>query len=41
MKDKEYTSIEQMKGSISLAHTSNPAAYERANYMRVLTDYRY
>jgi len=41
MKEKEYVSIEQMKGSISLAHTSNPAAYERANYMRVLTDYRF
>jgi len=41
MVEKEYVSIEQMKGSISLHHTSNPAAYERANYMRVLTDYRY
>ena len=41
MQKREYTSIAQMKGSISLAHTSNPAAYERANYMRVLTDYRY
>ncbi len=39
MINKEYDSIEQMKGSISLSHTSNPAAYERANYMRVLTDY--
>jgi dihydroorotate dehydrogenase (fumarate) len=41
MEEKEYTSIKQMQGSISLAHTSNPAAYERANYMRVLTDYRF
>jgi len=41
MEEKEYVSIEQMKGSISLHHTSNPAAYERANYMRILTDYRY
>ena len=41
MEEKEYVSIQQMKGSISLHHTSNPAAYERANYMRVLTDYRY
>ena len=41
MVEKEYVSIEQMKGSISLHHTSNSAAYERANYMRVLTDYRY
>ncbi|OIP53420.1 MAG: dihydroorotate dehydrogenase [Helicobacteraceae bacterium CG2_30_36_10] len=41
MQEKEYVSIEQMKGSISLHHTSNPAAYQRANYMRILTDYRY
>jgi dihydroorotate dehydrogenase (fumarate) len=41
MEEKEYISIEQMKGSISLAHTSNPAAYQRANYMRILTDYRF
>jgi dihydroorotate dehydrogenase (fumarate) len=41
MEEKEYVSIEQMKGSISLHHTSNPAAYQRANYMRLLTDYRY
>jgi dihydroorotate dehydrogenase (fumarate) len=41
MQEKEYESIEQMKGSISLHHTLNPAAYERANYMRILTDYRY
>ena len=41
MEEKEYRSIEQMKGSISLHHTSNPAAYQRANYMRILTDYRY
>jgi dihydroorotate dehydrogenase (fumarate) len=41
MQEKEYVSIEQMKGSISLHHTSNPSAYERANYMRILTDYRY
>ncbi len=41
MQEKEYVSIQQMKGSISLHHTSNPAAYQRANYMRILTDYRY
>ena len=41
MEEKEYESIEQMKGSISLHHTTNPAAYQRANYMRILTDYRY
>ena len=41
MEEKEYISIEQMKGSISLQHTSNPAAYQRANYMRILSEYRF
>lgn len=41
MEEKEYISIEQMKGSISLHHTVNPAAYQRSNYMRLLTEYRY
>lgn len=41
MEEKEYISIEQMKGSISLHHTTNPAAYQRGSYMRLLTDYRY
>ena len=41
MEEKEYVSIEQMKGSISLNHTTNPAAFQRGNYMRILTDYRY
>ncbi len=41
MEEKEYDSIKQMKGSISLDHTINPAAYHRANYMRILTEYRY
>ncbi len=41
MEEHEYHSIEQMKGSISLQHTLNPAAYQRGSYMRILTDYRY
>jgi dihydroorotate dehydrogenase (fumarate) len=32
----EYESIAQMKGSMSLAKTADPAAFERANYLRVL-----
>jgi len=40
MEEKEYISIEQMKGSISLKHTDNAAAYERANYMKALMSYR-
>lgn len=41
MQEKEYLSIEQMKGSISLNHCDNKAAYERANYMRALLSYRF
>ena len=41
MEEKEYVSIEQMKGSISLDHCDNKAAYERANYMRALLTYRF
>lgn len=40
MEEKEYESIRQMKGSISLSHTDNPAAYERSSYMRALQSYR-
>ena len=41
MEEKEYVSIAQMKGSISLNHCDNKAAYERANYMRALLTYRF
>ncbi|MGB5506845.1 MAG: dihydroorotate dehydrogenase-like protein [Sulfurovum sp.] len=40
MEKYEYDSITQMKGSISLAHTDNPAAYERNSYMYALQQYR-
>lgn len=40
MEKHEYDSIAQMKGSISLAHTDNPAAYERNSYMYALQHYR-
>ena len=33
---REYESIEQMQGSMSLAKTPNPGALIRANYMKVL-----
>lgn len=32
----EYESVEQLRGSMSHAHTANPAAYERAQYMTLL-----
>ena len=36
MEEKEYESISQMKGSISLKNTDNPSAYERSSYMSAL-----
>ncbi len=36
MEEHEYESIEQMKGSMSHKSVENPAAFERANYMKIL-----
>jgi dihydroorotate dehydrogenase (fumarate) len=35
----EYESVAQLIGSMSVAHSGQPAAFERANYMRVLRSY--
>jgi len=35
----QYDSIQQMRGSMSHKNVANPAALERANYMRVLRSY--
>ena len=35
----EYESIQQMQGSLNYLSVPDPAAYERANYMRVLSSY--
>jgi dihydroorotate dehydrogenase (fumarate) len=40
MKEREYTSIRQMQGSMSQKSVKEPAAFERANYMKVLGSYR-
>jgi dihydroorotate dehydrogenase (fumarate) len=40
MEEHEYESIRQMQGSLALRSVPNPAAFERANYMRVLGSYR-
>jgi dihydroorotate dehydrogenase (fumarate) len=40
MEDHEYESVEQMKGSMSHKSSAEPAAFERANYMKVLHSYR-
>ncbi len=39
MIEREYTSIEQLKGSMSQASCPDPAAFERGNYMRALHSY--
>jgi dihydroorotate dehydrogenase (fumarate) len=40
MEEHEYTSIRQMQGSLSQKSVAEPAAFERANYMKVLSSYR-
>ncbi len=37
--EHEYESIEQMQGSMSQQSVSNPAAFERGNYLKVLSSY--
>jgi len=40
MTDYEYDSIQQMQGSMSQKSVADPAAFERANYMKVLDSYK-
>lgn len=40
MEEHEYESVEQMKGSMSHKSVPEPAAFERANYMKVLNSYK-
>jgi dihydroorotate dehydrogenase (fumarate) len=40
MEEKEYISVAQMRGSMSQQSVANPAAFERANYMKVLQSWR-
>jgi dihydroorotate dehydrogenase (fumarate) len=39
MEEHEYESIRQMQGSLSQQKVAEPAAFERANYMKVLSSY--
>jgi len=39
MEQHEYESIRQMQGSLSHRSVAEPAAFERANYLRVLGSY--
>ncbi len=40
MREHEYTSIAQMRGSMSQKSCINPEAFERANYMKTLQSYK-
>jgi dihydroorotate dehydrogenase (fumarate) len=40
MEEREYESVEQMQGSMSQINVAEPAAFERANYMKVLQSWR-
>lgn len=39
MNDNDYKSVDQMRGSLSQKNVAEPAAFERANYMKALTLY--
>lgn len=41
MDEHEYESVQQMIGSMSLQRCPDPAAFERANYMKVLHSWKY
>ena len=41
MEERDYESITQMKGSMSQQAVADPAAFERANYMKVLDSFKY
>ena len=38
-KFNEYESVEQMQGSMSQMNTPNPEAFERAQYMKAITNF--
>lgn len=40
MTENEYDSIQMMKGSMSQKAVAEPAAFERANYMKMLSSYK-
>ena len=39
MEEHEYESIEMMQGSMSQKSVDNPAAFERANYIEIISSY--
>jgi dihydroorotate dehydrogenase (fumarate) len=40
MEQKEYASVGQMKGSMSQQRVADPSAFERANYIKILENYK-
>jgi len=40
MEEHEYSSVEQMQGSMSQVSCADPSAFERANYMKALNAYQ-
>ena len=40
MERRNYQSVAQMKGSMSQLKVANPSAYERANYIKILQNYK-
>lgn len=41
LEEHEYLSVAQMQGSMSQRHVAEPAAFERANYMKVLQSWQF
>jgi len=40
MDARQYDSVAQLKGSMSQANSLNPGAFERANYIKILENYK-
>ncbi len=39
LEEREYESVEQMKGSVSQANVKDPTAFARSNYMQMIVNY--
>lgn len=40
LEENEYESVEQLKGSMSQIHCPDPTAFERGNYIRILSSFK-
>jgi dihydroorotate dehydrogenase (fumarate) len=41
LEEREYVSVQQMRGSLSQKKSADPSAFERAQYMRAISSYDY